>query len=300
MENKNNKPIIVLLILSIGLNIYGLYNTRQLRSDLNNNQNSINNLEMRLNSSIYNLQNNIQETLKKSSSIVSDFTYDIVGYKDKKVDMILKVNPNSISINDKFYFNLESSDGISKIIEANTNDSVNFTATLNMSIYDTMEIDLIVDDGVTKKTEKLTTIYPPEQMLINGVNAFTSGGSWSHNSINKFLEYNSEYNLEFLNEDKTIRKINDVNISIVKNDIIIDNFPMKEITNNYGPELFIFNFELKDYKINIDPNDKIEINATAQDSRGFTYKVILESLTINSKNEIAPNYSHQPNMVTIE
>lgn len=270
---KFTKTVVVVVFISLMLNItmyFKLSSMNQMILNLRNNINSINNS---ISSTMHNNISQINEMLRKESSIVTEFKYDFINYKDKKVDVLLNVKPKVYNNGEKLYFSYKIGDNSPKLIEAISTDGLNFESKVNMSIFDSMNVDLIIDDGNSKKNEKLNTVYSPAEKFTARLNAHGLGGSISYNKEKNVVVTNYEFELHgSVNINDYVLK--DVNLEITVNDKIIDNISIPKDKNIHENSYYI---KLKNYEVPCNKGETLKFYITAKDNKGFNYKCLVEA-----------------------
>ncbi|MBQ8782296.1 MAG: hypothetical protein IJZ57_00790 [Clostridia bacterium] len=156
MENKRSKvlvAVIVLLIAGLIASIVMIYN---LTEKIDNMQASFSNQLSTMNASINSIYSNVNESLEKQASIVSS-TEENKGNLDEKtltVPVSLKIVPKSVTDDTKL--SVEIGDNVyplSKTSEAE------FSAKINVPLFNTEEAYLLVKSGDETKAELLEDVY---------------------------------------------------------------------------------------------------------------------------------------------
>lgn len=276
------KWIVVLLFLSLVLNIKTSFDIASMKNEMHSLKNNINSINNSISDAVSSRLYPIEQALKKEASFVNEFKYEFLELKDKKVDFLLTVKPKVYNKGEKVFFLLKTGEKESELIPAETTDDINFTAKVNISVFDGADIDLIIEDGDTKKTEKLESIYPAVEKFTADINAHPIGGTMKYikgdsNLVMTYdfgLFYNSNY------EERVI--LEDISINVELNGKVIDTMPMPQESKGR----YQYYIKLKDYKIHCKTDDIIAIYATAKDSNGFSYKCNLEAWTIKENGDI--------------
>lgn len=276
------KWIIVVLTASLFFNIKASIDIGSMKNEIRNMRGNINSMERSLENTVSNSMYNMEEVLRKEASIVNEFKYEYLEHKDKRVDYLLTLKPKVYNEGEKLSFLLKAGKNNPELVPTDTVDNVTFTAKVNMSIFDAADIDLVIDDGKSKKTEKLESIYPAVEKLKAKIDARPLGGSMrmGTDNGNSVLIMSSNYELiDHGKPEDDPPSLKDVILNIEVNGKIIDTLPMTwEGSPKYDRHLI----ELTDYKIPCKAGDEIIIYATAQDYKGFNYKCYLEGWTVKA------------------
>jgi hypothetical protein len=222
----------------------------------------------------------INEMLKKESSLITEFKYEFGEYKDKRIDLLLNVKPKIYTAGEKLYFSYKIGNESPTLIEAQSVDNINFESKINMSILDNMDIDLVIDNGASRKTEKLESIYRPAEKFTARLSAHPLGGSMAYNKIKSALVIS--YGFELFDEGSDMNEyiLSDVKLSILVNEKEIATEPIPNIdTNRYS-------IQLKNYEIPCKTGDLVDIYITTRDNKGFDYSSLTESWKIGGNGSV--------------
>lgn len=116
-----------------------------------------------LSNSIDSISYNISREMEKEASMINKFSFQYGNIKNRTVDIMLSISPRSVYAGDNFYFSYKYGDAPNKLVEARSNDGINYNAVIIVPIGDELELDFVVDDGNTKKVEKLDSIPSIEE-----------------------------------------------------------------------------------------------------------------------------------------
>ncbi len=264
----------IVLCASLILNVVMYNNFKSMKQDISNLQNNIGSLSNSVNSTISSNISQISDMLKRESSLVAEFTYEFVDYKDKRVDFLLKLKPKTYSKGQKLYFSCKTGDDSAKLIEAKSIDNVNFTAKVNMSIFDNMDIDLVIDEGTTKSTEKLDSIYSPAEKFTAQLNANSLGGSMSYDRDKSVLETTYQFELVDYKADMKEYTLGDVKLVVEVGGKTIGTMPILR-ADDEGVQGERYYIELKGYEIPCKTGDVVKVYIKASDNKGFNYKALV-------------------------
>ncbi|SHI51372.1 hypothetical protein [Lutispora thermophila] len=267
------KWVAIVLIASLLLNIKATLDISSMKSEIRNLQINISSINSSLDNTISSGIDRIERTIEKEGSIVSEFKYENLGIKDKKVDFILSVKPKVYNEGEKLYFLIKAGNNSPQLIPAETEDNVSFTANATISIFDEANVDLVIEGESNKKTEKLDTIYPIADKYAARINARSLGGSIKRNAGSSKLIINHEYELINPKPDGDGTRIKEANLDIELNGKVIDTFPMKLENTSKRERFYLL---LKDYELQCNTGDEIIIYITAKDDMGLNYKCHME------------------------
>ena len=261
-----------------------------MKNEIHTLRNNVNSIYNSINSDVSNRLYPIEQALKKEASLVNEFKYEFIEFKDKKVDFLLTVKPKVYNKGEKLFFLLKIGEKDPELIPAETTDDINFTAKVNLSVFDGADIDLVIKDGDTKKTEKLDSIYPSVEKFTVDINAQPIGGTMKYIKGDSTLVMTYDFGLYCAPYDsptpsyKRTAALKNINIDVEVNGKVIDTMPMPQDRKGR----YQYYIKLKDYKILCKANDLIAIYTTAKDSNGFSYKCNLEAWTIKENGDIDP------------
>jgi hypothetical protein len=266
--------IIAILFVSLLLNAATYSRISDLKQEIRNIEGNINGLTHSISSSVSNNIYQINEALRREASIVTEFKYDFAEYKDKRINLLLNVKPKEYTAGDKLYFSYKIGDESPILIEAQSVDNVNFKSKINISIMDNVDLDLIIDNGVSRKVEKLESIYRPVEKYTTRLSAYPLGGSMAYDKTKSALVITYGFELNDIGSYNDEYKLSDAKISIVVNDKEIATEPMPKIDSSR------YNIQLKDYGISCKTGDTIAIYITVKDNKGLNYSVLAEAWKI--------------------
>lgn len=280
------KWVAILLIASLFFNIKTSMDISIMKNDIRNLRSSLNSMEYSLANAVSDSFGRINDMLEKEASMVNEFEYKYLEHKNKRIDYLLTLKPKIYNEGEKLYFLLKIGENSPQLIPAETVDKVTFTAKVNMSIFDQADIDLVIEDNNSKKTQKLETIYPAIEKFATRINARPLGGQMRYDKSSSALIIS--YSFELVNDfkpDEDSPVLSDVNLNIEVNGKLIDTLPMTWEDISKYPRYFI---ELKDYSIPCKAGDIVIMYATAKDYKGFDYKCHMEGWTIKSNGGLDP------------
>ncbi|MBB6215382.1 hypothetical protein HNQ80_001471 [Anaerosolibacter carboniphilus] len=272
--------VIAILIISLSLNVATYFRVDSLKQEIRNTQNDISTLSGSINGSVSSSMSQINEMLKKESSLITEFKYEFGEYKDKRIDLLLNVKPKVYTAGDKLYFSYKTDNERPALIEAQSLDNINFESKINVSILDNIDIDLIIDNGASRKTEKLESIYRPAEKFTARLSANPLGGSMTYNKEKSALMISYGFELFDAGTDMNEYILSDVKLSIVVNDKKIATEPIPNVGEHY------YSIQLKDYRIPCKIGDQVDIYITARDNKGFDYSSLVESWKLEENGAI--------------
>lgn len=283
---KAQKWIIALLVISLGINIKTGLDIYSMKNEFSRLKNSVYSMNSTVSGGVSGSIYQIEQALKKENSLVSEFQYDFVELKNKRAVFSLKLKPRVYNKGEKIFFMLKEGDKEPILIPAETTDEINYTAKINVSVFDSLEIDLVVESGDTKKTERLESISPSVEKYAADIHASPMGGSYRYLKGEESLfitnyEYGLYYDFPYHGKALTLK---DVTFNIELNGKIIDKFSMKEDRKGRYQHYL----KLAGYKIPFKVGDTVYFYVTAHDDNGFNYKAGLESWTMTSEGNISP------------
>lgn len=259
-----------------------------MKNEISRLKNSVYSMSGSVNSSVSSSIYQIEQAFKKENSLVSDFRYDFVGLKDKSVSFLLELKPRVYNKGESIFFMLKEGDKEPILIPAETTDEINYTAVINVSVFDQVEIDLVVESGDTKKTENLESIPSAVGKYAADVHASPIGGSYRYLKGEESLFItNYEYGLfyDFPYHGKAL-PLKDITFNIELNGKVIDRLSMQEERRGRYQHYI----KLEGYKIPLKVGDTVYFYVTAHDDNGFNYKAGLESWTMVSEGNISSEH----------
>lgn len=287
MDKSKNKFLPILLIILIIINIFSLQKINNMQNKIITLDNTVQRIQSNIHQSINSGIHEMAEIQKKDNSIISSFDYSFGKLKDKRIDLILSVKPKTINKDDKFFFSYktflgegEDEDNKPSLIEAISEDGINFKSKINISIFDTVNLDFIIDDGVSKKTETLDPIYEPLDKYGAQIRLEPYGNSIRYD--NKKMIISTSYRLSnYIYHDDYYNNTNVVletpKLSLYKNDKLMEDFNFVEYIEDNNiqhiDEDNRYRIDLKNYNLDVEPGDIILLQVTTKDDQGFKYTI---------------------------
>jgi hypothetical protein len=272
--------IIVILIGSLLLNVVTYYRVGSLEAEIWNIRNNVDIINSTMRNTISSNIYQINEAMKREASIVTEFKYELGEYKDKRIDLLLNVKPKTYTEGDRLYFSYKIGNEKPTLIEAQSIDNINFEAKINMPVLDNIDLDLVIDSGTKRNTEKLESIYKPAERFTSRLSAHSLGGSLTYDKTKKALMISYGFELVDMGGDIVDYLLKDVELSILVNGRNIDTEPILKSDNiNYTIQLI-------NYELPCNIGDVVDIYITAKDSKGFEYVTLAESWKLGQDGSI--------------
>lgn len=156
MENKRSKLLVGVIVVLIAGLIASIVMIYDLTEKVENLQMSFSNQLSSINSSINSIYSNVDEALKKQTSIVSS----VEEYKgnlnesDLTVPVSIKIVPKSVAEDTKLSVAIGD-----KIYSLSKSNGTEYSATVNVPLFNTEEAVLLVESKGETKTELLENVY---------------------------------------------------------------------------------------------------------------------------------------------
>lgn len=292
MHKFKSKFLPVLLGILLIISSFSLKKINNMQEKIVILDNTIQRLQSNIDQSINGGINQMMEIQRKDNSIISNFDYSFGKLKDKRIDLILSVKPKTINKDDKFFFSYEifsdeDKDNKPSLIEAISEDGINFESKINISIFDTVNLDFIIDDGVSKKTETLDPIYEPLDKYGAQIRLEPYGNSIRYD--NKKMIISTSYRLSnYIYHDDYYNNTNVVletpKLSLYKNDKFMEDFNFVEYIEDNNiqhiDEDNRYSIDLKNYNLDVEPGDIILLQVTTKDGQGFKYTINVDGWKI--------------------
>jgi hypothetical protein len=290
-ENKNSKFssfIIVVLVISLVISFLMINN---LRNQVDNLESKLNQQTELMNSQINSIYSNVDEKLKKQTSLLSEFSYKNGKFfpERKTAELIIEFVPKVITDDTSLYVTF---DGKETPCVKNKNK---YTAvlTVNAFKYHDEQPVLNIKTSTETKTEILEDIYI-EYLYTNHLGSLNA-----HSTLNgiqnkyditkpantKTISYNGSVYFDYWknaenNSSNTIKK------AFITIEINNKELKRYDVTNKLvlSEENLIGDVSLTE-TFNVKLNDNIEFFAIVEDSYGFIHKCLVHKQTISEKDE---------------
>lgn len=272
--------ITIVLIVSLLLNIAAFTRINSVMKEIKYLQSNIGSINNSIYSSIHSNMNTIHQNLKEQASIVADFTYEFGDYKDKSVDLLLRVKLKEYIKGDRIYFSYKMGDKNPALMETLTTDGVSFESKLNISTMEDVQLDLVIDRGEIRKTERLENLPRPLEKFTAQLSAQPQGGTMRYDKTKGGLILDFRFALVDMNMENSNYTLSDVKLSILVNGKEIMAEPMSKV------DQYQHNLRLKNYLIPCKVGDSIDVYISAKDDKGFQYRALSESWKLETENDI--------------
>ena len=146
---------------------YSLINLQQelitMRQEVNQLQSSLSSQIAGISGNIVGIPTNIEESLKKENSIISDYSYQVQSDKIDRKEMTIPLNvttrPKEHKVGLKTTFIIETKDGKTISTPGKEGEAYSYTASMVVPISDYLRLSVTFDDGTIQKSEKLEDMY---------------------------------------------------------------------------------------------------------------------------------------------
>lgn len=289
MEKKIDRLIIFPLVGLLCVNVLMYSKIRNLEDRIDKLFNRLDQTRSSLSSSIDGISYNISREMQKDSSMINKFSFEYGNIKNKTVDMVLSISPKSIYAGDRLYFAYKYGEAPNKLVEAQSNDGVNYNAVIVVPIGYEVELDFVVDDGTTKKVEKLDSIPSIEKKLLSSFMVGEIGG-FIYNYPSKGLSFkNATYSFDHhLNSNDETSSLTDVTLILEHNGDIVKTYPMIIDTAKSHDFFDSYSVTINDFSLKLEIDDIFEVYITAKDKRGFNIKAPIEKFIVDKNGIRSP------------
>lgn len=168
----------VLITILIVLQILSISRIGNLQNDLRNAENNLLNIVSEQSNEISDIYSNIDSMLKRQSSIIDSYEYSF-GMPDKDkltVPVTFTLSPKESRVDTSATLHVSG-----KSVTMSRNGT-NFTGTLSVDLFDTMEAKVVIADNGLEKTEKLEVEGNLRHSLLPTIFAHFEGESGSEYS----------------------------------------------------------------------------------------------------------------------
>ena len=266
------------IILLLLLNLFTVLRLNKLEREINNNIQQISMIENNFGNQISNIYLNVDEKLKKQVSILD--SYDVKFGSELNTDNLTV--PITVTMTPKEY-----SDGLASSLQLNDKilemqrDGTSFSVTTNASIFDDVNLKIILNQNGVQKTE---TIANDEYQDLKGkyILEIMNGGFAGQMSKNsgKYI-YDGNINLHFNrfeeNNPKSLTIIKKVNDKVIEEEKI----DLSKVNLSYERPVEI---PMKN-TLDIGTGDKFVVYAEVVDKYDLTYKYIIINSEINGEGD---------------
>lgn len=270
MEKKLLYAIMILLLIT---NLFNIFRLNNLENKINNNIQQSNMIEDNLRNEINSIYSNVDEKLKKQTSILD--SYNVEFGNDLNVDNL--TIPITVTITPKEYSEgLASSLQLNdKIVEMERNKTT-FSVTTDVSIFDTLKLKIILNQSGVQKTETIEEEYDLKGKYL--LDIITGGFEGSVSNGSGKYSYNGNINISFNqfqeNNPKKLTIIKEINGEIIDNEEI----DLKDIKLDYDNPIKI---PMEDV-LEFNAGDRFNVYAIVVDKYDLTYKYNIINYEFNS------------------
>ena len=309
--NRNKKEIqnilcVVLAAICLVILFYMNHTMNNMQQELSMLKQEVLQLDSSVSSQIGAISGNIETSLKKESSIVSDYSYQIqaaqINRKEKTVPIQVTVIPKEHKDGLKASFMVETDDGKTIIAPGEEGQAYTYSALISVPITHNLKLSVSFDDGTLQKSEVLENLFEPFEscfMKVDTIPAELSVSSSDHQ-----LEYSGTIETTVTPSADGNNYPVSGNVLILKNGKAIKIFPIDFSEMNgstkqssetqaqnaaeyttVGSGTYYTRFN---EKINIKNNALIELETVIKDNFGFEYKQTIDSQQIDKDGNVNP------------
>lgn len=317
-KTKLQKILFFVIVIVCLVTIFSMNRSiKSMQQELSMLRQEVGNLHSSVSSDINHISANIESSLKKESSIVSDYSYQVLADKINKaegtVPLRVMARPKEHKNNLKASFFVESEEGKIFSAQGEEGEGYSFWATIEVPLNNNLKkLSVSFDDGTVQKTEILEEIYELSNRYMMKVDSTIQNMNIMNNNhkleysgaVETYFSMNMEGNnypvsgeIRFQKDGTLIKKI-PVNVeklddSAGRNNESHDLYIEKYVAGESGVYTTSFN-ETIAYK----KDSLIEIVVIINDNLGFQYKQTIYGERIDENGE--PYLSDYSNEVIIE
>ena len=280
--NKSNHNIIIAIL--IFLNIFTLFKINSLENYIDRSLQDKDYAIRSLQNDISSIYSNVDSRLEKQASILD--TYNI-NFGDELNSDKLTV-PVDVTIIPK-----EFKDNLTAALEFNgktvpmKNDGITFAATVDIYIFDSFDLVIVLEQDGIKRTETLESYGDIQYKYLLGVKSGLNGNESYQSGKYKF---DGEIKLIIdgpsSNFSKKLSIIKDLNGAVIEEEQIEDVYKEIDIEVNDEVEMFA--------------GDKYTVYALVQDKYGLSYKYIITTYEIDKDGKSVNSYPEWTNGSILE
>jgi len=272
MEDKNFKDsetriikwlsvIIAILILFNFWNYKIIKNTQKSVEDI---KYQFYNVESRINAGI----NNIEDSLEKKASILSDFNYSVEGFdvENKVVNIKVKATPKIYKEGLKLSFTYYCDDLVTKTVEGILGDGQSYNGNISAPLTSEIRVGVIIDDGNSKQQEFCETITEAKQE--HQIQLNPEGFSGNYDFKGGKITLDGEVSCSMYETLPDCNYTSKVNCNILINDKIVETIPLESDAGT--PNRYTIKLK-KEYELEL--WDSFDILIETDDAYGFNYRI---------------------------
>lgn len=292
--------------------IFGMYfSIMKMQQEISSLSQQINDLQSSISSTVGStvsgavsgISASIDESLKKSNSIIADYSYkaepDKFNREDKTIPVNLKVTPKEYRDGLTAAFLIDTQNGKTVTVPAVAGENGTYTATVPIPIVDYFKLSAVFDDGTLKKSEKLEDVYSPFSGYVLNVNS-----NLEEYSAVKKSGSSGKYKFEW--SGRTSTNITGSSpgtesdhrsypvsgeLKILKNGKIIDKKPIQfEKNDDIDSSQIMDAYYSTDFKTTISckANDLIKVMITVEDNHGLKYTQTVDQERVDGSGNMNP------------
>lgn len=241
------------------------------------------------------IEANVKDTLKRTSSLISEFDYEFGDCVDKKQDVNFSVTPKEHRKGEKVYFRCElfpmrkesENEKIEpQMIEATSEDGVNFTATMFVPIEKSLSVSLVLDDGMVKRMESLEQFPAYIEKLAD---RFDAGVEWNRMQTDTtnvaLISYSVHADIHY-DKEQTMGHLS----AMPWMEILVDGKKVKTAKLKPEKEEEIgssfdgyYQGEISDCPLNGETEQVVEIYVKAKSKEGFLYQNLVDAFSYSTQ-----------------
>ncbi|MEW8995177.1 hypothetical protein [Clostridium sp.] len=290
LNKKTKRRIILGFVVLILFNIYSLIRINTLKEEI---QQDISNLDMQMTTEINNSRSELQDSLKESLSIISEFRYKEEGFNaDKKeINLTFYGSPKVYKEGLKFYFTY-TSNGETKSVQGALGSNKEYSAKVAIPLSNEIKFGVMLDYGDEVKKEMWDGNYmeiAKHQLQLVPIGFQGETKKLEDNQV----EFKGKITINIYPSAIEGNYVAEPFCNIVINDNRVEKLKLErnpKVPSEYSVDLN------KTYKLN--EGDRLQIFVEVYDLYGFNYKYCARTTT-NENGKIVDLDFSIPNDVVI-
>jgi len=258
-----------------------------------------------ISSQVGNITANIDASMKKENSIISDYSYRIlteqIDREKNIVPVLLTVRPKEHQEGLLTTFIAETDQGKTISIQGEEGESYNYSAVMEVPLtVHNLKFSVSFNDGTLQKSEKLEEIYDIFNGCIMNVDSYASSLSVRPSDHKLTMSGTIETSIASSSDGKNYPVRGEILIS--RNGRTVKKLPIQieDSMTEYEQDnsqsvaacldgaLITYYTEFNE-AVDFNNNDTIELKVAVTDNLGFQYKKIIDSERIDEKGNVYPN-----------
>jgi hypothetical protein len=260
----------VVLLLSMGGNLYLFSRMTEVNRLVVKNSNRLQYLEDNLGKTVSEVMNS--EGSSNLQSLLEDVDWNVselISEEEKTAMLHIEFKLKTMDSTSRVYASVELGDAPAELMEAHLLNDTTYTVDQLINVLEPVTVDLVIEKYGEKRLENLVKEDEIYRTYIadTSFNLLDFKSSYNEEKGVLTASYDAEVLFSFRKDLELVRS----EVVVLKNGVAIDKQALEKSEGQY-PDTIVYGKDFKDYKVEAKELDTIVFAAILKDKLGFTYR----------------------------